>query len=64
MNFTGFFVGKIIDSAIIGVITFVAMAILRLDFALLIGVFIGITDIIQYLAPSSARSQHLHSAVG
>ena len=28
VNFTGFFVGKIIDSAIIGVITFVAMTIL------------------------------------
>ena len=51
VNFTGFFVGKIIDSAIIGVITFVAMAILRLDFALLISVFIGITNIIPYVGP-------------
>ena len=51
MNFTGFFVGKIIDSAIIGVITFVAMAILRLDFALLISVFIGITNIIPVFGP-------------
>lgn len=56
VNFTGFFVGKIIDSAIIGVITFVAMAILRLDFALLISVFIGITNIIPVFGPSSARS--------
>ena len=51
VNFTGFFVGKIIDSAIIGVITFVAMAILRLDFALLISVFIGITNIIPVFGP-------------
>ena len=64
VNFTGFFVGKIIDSAIIGVITFVAMAILRLDFALLISVFIGITNIIRYLALHRRDPQHLHSAVG
>lgn len=51
VNFTGFFVGKIIDSAIIGVITFVAMAILRLDFALLISVFICITNIIPVFGP-------------
>lgn len=51
VNFTGFFVGKIIDSAIIGVITFVAMTILRLDFALLISVFIGITNIIPVFGP-------------
>ena len=63
VNFTGFFVGKIIDSAIIGVLcyigceilkmpfTVVAMAILRLDFALLISVFIGITNIIPVFGP-------------
>ncbi len=51
VNFTGFFVGKIIDSAIIGVITFVAMTILRLDFAVLISVFIGITNIIPVFGP-------------
>ena len=43
--------GKIIDSAIIGVITFVAMTILRLDFAVLISVFIGITNIIPVFGP-------------
>ena len=51
VNFTGFFIGKIIDSAIIGVITFVAMTILRLDFAVLISVFIGITNIIPVFGP-------------
>lgn len=51
VNFTGFFVGKIIDSAIIGVITFVAMTILKLDFAVLISVFIGITNIIPVFGP-------------
>lgn len=50
-NFTGFFIGKIIDSAIIGVITFVCMTILHLDFAVLISVFIGITNIIPVFGP-------------
>lgn len=50
-NFTGFFVGKIIDSAIIGVLTFVLMSILRLDFALLVSVFVGITNIIPVFGP-------------
>ena len=59
-NFTGFFVGKIIDSAIIGVLTFVLMSILRLDFALLVSVFVGITNIIPVFGPF----QHLHSVAG
>lgn len=50
-NFTGFFVGKIIDSLIIGVLTFVLMSILRLDFALLVSVFVGITNIIPVFGP-------------
>lgn len=50
-NFTGFFVGKIIDSGIIGVLTFVLMSILQLDFALLVSVFVGITNIIPVFGP-------------
>ena len=50
-NFTGFFVGKIIDSAIIGVLTFLLMSLLRLDFALLVSVFVGITNIIPVFGP-------------
>ena len=49
--FSGFIIGKIIDSAIIGVITFVCMTVLRLDFAVLISVFIGITNIIPVFGP-------------
>ena len=45
-NFSGFFIGKIIDSLIIGLLTFVSMLILRLDFAPLISVLVGITNII------------------
>ena len=50
-NFTNFFVGKIIDSAIIGVLTFVCMNLLRLDYAVLISVIIGITNIIPVFGP-------------
>jgi len=50
-NFTGFFIGKIIDSAIIGLLTFIAMTILRLDYALLISVVVGITNIIPVFGP-------------
>lgn len=50
-NFSGFFVGKIIDSAIIWVITFVSMQILGLSFAPLISVVVGITNIIPVFGP-------------
>lgn len=50
-NFTGFFVGKIIDSAIIGVLTFCSMSLLRLDYAVLISVIVGITNIIPVFGP-------------
>ena len=50
-NFTNFFVGKIIDSAIIGVLTFFCMNLLRLDYAVLISVIIGITNIIPVFGP-------------
>ena len=43
--------GKIIDSATIGVLTFVCMNLLRLDYAVLISVIIGITNIIPVFGP-------------
>ena len=50
-NFTAFFIGKIIDSAIIGVLTFTLMSFLRLDFALLVSVFVGVANIIPVFGP-------------
>ncbi len=50
-NFSGFFIGKMVDSLIIGVLTFICMLILRLDFAPLISVVIGITNIIPVFGP-------------
>lgn len=49
--FNGFIGGKIIDSAIIGVICFVGMNLLRMPFALLISVIVGVTNVIPFFGP-------------
>jgi len=50
-TFLGFFGGKIIDSLIIGMICFILMTIMRLPFAVLISMIIGVTNIIPYFGP-------------
>lgn len=49
--FSNFIVGKLLDSFIIGFITFLFLAISGYPYALLIGVIIGITNIIPYFGP-------------
>lgn len=49
--FGGFIIGKIIDSAIIGVLCFIGVSILRMPYALLVSVFVGVTNIIPYFGP-------------
>lgn len=49
--FSGFIIGKLIDSLIIGVLCFIGMYILNLPYALLISVVIGVTNIIPYFGP-------------
>lgn len=49
--FGGFIIGKIIDSSIIGVLCFVCMTLLRLPFAVLISVIVGVTNIIPFFGP-------------
>ena len=49
--FGGFMVAKIIDSLIIGVLTFVIISIFRIPYALIISVIVGITNIIPYFGP-------------
>lgn len=49
--FSGFVVGKAIDSSIIGVLCFILMNILQLPYALLVSVFVGITNMIPYFGP-------------
>ncbi|MDO4633932.1 MAG: AI-2E family transporter [Eubacteriales bacterium] len=49
--FRSFIVGKSIDSLIIGVLCFIFMNILRMDYALLISVVVGLTNMIPYFGP-------------
>ncbi len=49
--FGGYIIGKTIDSLIIGVLCYIGMSLLRLDYALLISVIVGITNIIPYFGP-------------
>lgn len=49
--FGGFIIGKIVDSAIIGVICYIGCSILRIPDALLVSVIIGVTNIIPAFGP-------------
>ena len=49
--FGKFLSGKIIDSAIIGVLSFVVFSIFKIPYALLISVIIGVTNIIPFFGP-------------
>ena len=50
-TFTGFFVGKIVDSAIILLLTLVLLLIFDINYPLLIAVIVGITNIIPVFGP-------------
>lgn len=49
--FSSFVVGKFIDSTIIGLLCFLLMTILRLPYALLISIIVGVTNMIPYFGP-------------
>ena len=49
--FSSFIIGKAIDSLIIGILCFIIMCILRLPYAVLISVIVGITNMIPYFGP-------------
>lgn len=49
--FYGFIIGKIIDSAIIGVICYVCMLIMKMPYAMLVSIIIGVTNIIPVFGP-------------
>ncbi len=49
--FTSFFIGKVIDSIIIGILTFIILVIAKMPFALLLSVVVGITNVIPYFGP-------------
>ena len=50
-TFMGFITGKLMDSAIIGVICYIVCAILNMPYTLLVSVIIGITNIIPFFGP-------------
>ena len=49
--FAGFISGKILDSLIIGIICYVFMLIFKIEYALLISVIVGVTNIIPFFGP-------------
>ncbi|WP_262067474.1 AI-2E family transporter [Aequitasia blattaphilus] len=49
--FGGFIIGKIIDSAIIGVICFAVTSLFNFPYAMLVSVIIGVTNIIPFFGP-------------
>lgn len=51
--FAKFISGKIIDSLIVGVLTFIIMNIAGIPYTILISVLIGVTNIIPFLASTS-----------
>ncbi len=49
--FNGFLSGKILDSAIIGVLCYIGCAVLKMPYAMLVSVIVGITNIIPFFGP-------------
>ena len=50
-KFSQFFSGKLLDSLIIGIICFICMIVLRLNYSILISVFVGVCNIIPFFGP-------------
>ena len=50
-TFIGFIVGRIIDSFIIGVLTYVVLKICEIPFALMLSVIVGVTNVIPFFGP-------------
>ncbi len=50
-TFGGFVIGKLIDSVIIGFLTFIVMSIIGMPFTPLISVIVGITNVIPFFGP-------------
>ncbi len=50
-TFSGFINGKIIDSAIIGLICFVVMSLMGMPYNVLISVIVGVTNVIPFFGP-------------
>lgn len=49
--FSGFVLGKMIDSLIIGILCFIIMSLVKLPYTLMISVIVGVTNMIPYFGP-------------
>ncbi|MBC5688270.1 AI-2E family transporter [Mediterraneibacter sp. NSJ-55] len=49
--FGGFIIGKIIDSAIIGVLCFIGLSLLDMPYTMLVSVIVGVTNVIPFFGP-------------
>lgn len=49
--FSGFISGKLLDSLIVGIICFVCLSVLKMPYALLVSVIVGVTNIIPMFGP-------------
>lgn len=49
--FSGFIVGKIIDSTIIGILCFIGLSVLKMPYTLLVSVIVGVTNVIPFFGP-------------
>lgn len=49
--FMGFISGRLVDSAIIGVLCFIGLTVMNIQYAFLISVLIGVTNIIPFFGP-------------
>ena len=49
--FGGFLIAKLIDSLIIGVLTFIVLSIFNIPYALIISLIVGVTNIIPFFGP-------------
>lgn len=49
--FSGFISGKLIDSLIIGMITFVALSFMNMPYTVMISVVVGVTNVIPFFGP-------------
>lgn len=50
-TFGGFLIGKIVDSIIIGILCFIGLSLLKVPFAVLVSVIVGVTNIIPFFGP-------------
>lgn len=49
--FGGFIIGKVIDSAIIGVLCFCGLSLMNMPYTLLVSVIVGVTNVIPFFGP-------------